>query len=51
MTELERQHGGQLPLSASTLNFLDQMLAAPKEDIEFLSNFYKELQKRERSGN
>ncbi|EAS45813.1 transcriptional regulator [Photobacterium profundum] len=51
MTELERQHGGQLPLSASTLNFLDQMLAAPKEDIEFLSNFYKELQKRERSSN
>jgi hypothetical protein len=27
------------------------MLAAPKEDIEFLSNFYKELQKRERSDN
>lgn len=47
MTSLERLHGGQLPLSASTLKFLDIMLAAPKEDIEFLSNFYRELKKRD----
>lgn len=47
MTQLERLHGGQLPLSASTLKFLDLMLAAPKEDIEFLSNFYASLKKRD----
>lgn len=47
MTDLERQYGGQLPLAASTLHFLDQMLAAPKEDIEFMSNFYKEIKKRD----
>ncbi|WP_299807626.1 helix-turn-helix transcriptional regulator [uncultured Shewanella sp.] len=50
MTDLERQHGGKLPLTASTLNFLDQMLAAPKEDIEFISHFYREIQKRDRRG-
>ncbi|TKE89041.1 helix-turn-helix transcriptional regulator [Vibrio sp. F12] len=47
MTQLERLHGGQLPLSASTLKFLDRMLAAPKEDIEFLANFYASLKKRD----
>ncbi|MGR4989382.1 helix-turn-helix domain-containing protein [Vibrio rotiferianus] len=47
MTNLERLHGGQLPLSASTLRFLDIMLAAPKEDIEYLSNFYRSLKKRD----
>ena len=47
MTQLERLHGGQLPLSASTLRFLDLMLAAPKEDIEFLANFYASLKKRD----
>ncbi|CAK1762974.1 MULTISPECIES: helix-turn-helix domain-containing protein [Vibrio] len=47
MTQLERLHGGQLPLSASTLKFLDLMLAAPKEDIEFLANFYASLKKRD----
>ncbi|EDM67893.1 hypothetical protein PE36_18825 [Moritella sp. PE36] len=51
MTELERLHGGQLPLSASTLHFLDQMLAAPKEDIEFLSDVYKNLQRRDQKDN
>lgn len=48
MTDLERHYGGQLPLTASTLYFLDQMLAAPKEDIELMSNLYKEIQKRDK---
>ncbi|MCG9626523.1 MULTISPECIES: helix-turn-helix domain-containing protein [Vibrio] len=47
MTSLERLHGGQLPLSASTLKFLDLMLAAPKEDVEYLSEFYRTLKKRD----
>ncbi|MEH6452244.1 MAG: XRE family transcriptional regulator [Psychromonas sp.] len=47
MTALERQYGKQVPIPASTLHFLDQMMKAPKEDIEFLSRFYVELQKRE----
>ena len=47
MTSLERFHGGQLPLSASTLKFLDLMLAAPKEDVEYLSEFYRTLKKRD----
>lgn len=50
MTDLERVHGGQLPVSASTLKFLDVMLAASKEDIEFLSNFYRRLKKRDDKG-
>jgi transcriptional regulator with XRE-family HTH domain len=50
MTALERIHGGQLPISASTLKFLDVMLAASKEDIEFLSNFYRILKKRDGKG-
>lgn len=49
MTDNERLYGRQVPLPASTLHFLDQMLSAPKKDIEFLSRFYTELQKREQS--
>ncbi|MCW8347364.1 helix-turn-helix transcriptional regulator [Vibrio sp. ZSDZ65] len=49
MTNLERHHGGQLPLPASTLKFLDVMLSAPQEDIEFLSKFYTSLQKRDQN--
>ncbi|WP_047043258.1 hypothetical protein [Vibrio mexicanus] len=38
--EIDRKHGGQLPIPASSLHFLDQMLAAPKEEIELMSKLY-----------
>jgi hypothetical protein len=46
--EIDRIHGGQLPVPASVLKLMDEMMGMPNQDIELLHSLMQTLKKHQR---